>query len=235
MKKNWTIAILFCMLSAHIYAAEPTYTFKPKNETTLPYSLSGFKKQKAETPQNAIKIKILPLIFNMASFQYERVINEKMSVACDVNYVFYSSTSDGNSMGAGVNTSSKVTFTGFGISPELRFYPGEEALKGFFVGPYLNYLTMNIKVENTDVNGLTGIGELKGITALGAGVLLGWKWLVAESFSIEAHTGLNFLTVNVPSTVTVKYSDGTSKTEDGPNLSASGLLPTLGFSLGYAF
>jgi hypothetical protein len=238
MKKNLIIACLASIISANTFAAEPVYSFKQINESkTVPHSLNGFKKtleSKSEIPKNAIKIKILPLLFSTASFQYERVISEKLSVACDFNYLFYTTTNQSFSSGSSVSDS-KVSFSGFGISPELRLYPGEEALKGFFVGPYINYLNMSIKVENTESNGVTGIGELKGITALGAGVLLGWKWLVAESFSIEAHTGLNYLMVNIPTDLSVRYSDGSTKNEEGPDLNASGLLPTLGFSLGYAY
>lgn len=232
MRKTILLAASIAMFSTTLLATEPT--FIPKND--LPkssYNLNDvkkFKKANYGDPQNAIKLKLIPLLFNMVSLQYERALNEKMSVACDLNFLFYSST-----IGAAGLSGGKVSYSGFGISPEFRFYPGEEALKGFFVGPYISYLGMSIKAEGMGSNGLAGTAEITGINAIGGGALLGWKWLIADAFSIETHIGANYLSLTIPSTVTVNYSNGTSDIQSGPDFSASGFLPTGGVSLGYAF
>ncbi len=232
MKKFTLTLACAIMLNVASRAAEPVL----KAEPTLPSSsqhLSDVKMPKKAMrgdAENCIKLKLVPLAFSMVSLQYERALNEKMSAACDLNLLFYSM-----STGVGSLTDAKVTYSGFGISPEFRYYPGEEALKGFFVGPYLTYFNMGIKAEGTDMYGKTGSAEITGITAMGGGALLGWKWLIADVFAIETHVGVNYLSMTTPTTIDVKYSNGTTNKEDFPKVSFSGALPTAGVSLGYAF
>lgn len=234
MKKRTLLFIGFLALTTFLKAEEPTTFFKPNQGNQEKYlsNVKLLKKQKrGGDAENCVKLKTIPLLFRMFSVQYERALNEKMSIACDVNLLFFSASQTSGSLSDG-----KVTYSGFGLSPEFRFYPGEEALKGFFVGPYLSYLGMGIKVEGTNGNnGKKGTAELSGISAFGGGVLLGWKWIFADVFALETHLGVNYLNLTIPSTINIKYDDGTSETEVGPTFSASGVLPTVGLSLGYSF
>ncbi len=235
MKKNLIIVACLTLFSAKLFAVEPIYSFKPKNPSMVesPYSLTGYKKLKqtySSEPQNVVKLKLFPMIFSLFTLQYERSIKENMSVACDFSFLRRTSSSTDVS-GESIST----TISAFGFSPEFRFYPSGDASQGFFVGPYATYLNMGIKGEYTNSNGAKGTGEISGITAVGGGVLLGWKWLIKDAFVIESHLGYNYLSFSTPSTVDVTYTDGTNGVEKVDALNFAGGLPTAGLSLGYAF
>ncbi|MCX6187153.1 MAG: DUF3575 domain-containing protein [Bacteroidetes bacterium] len=232
MKKFTLTLACAIMFNVASKAAEPVLKAEPKLPASSQHlsDVKMTKKAMRGDAENCIKLKLIPLALSTVSLQYERALNEKMSAACDVNFLFYSTTTDLGSL-----TGGKLSYTGFGLSPEFRYYPGEEALKGFFVGPYLTYFNMGIKAEGTDASGRTGSAELTGMTAMGGGALLGWKWIIADVFAIETHVGVSYLSMTTPTTIDVKYSDGTKKTEAFPSISLTGTLPTAGVSLGYAF
>jgi len=236
MKKNFTIAIILSLIVLKTEANEPVYSLnhaeKPaKNPYSLNYNHQA-KKTSVSDPANAIKLKLFPLILSVFTVQYERSLTDNISVACDLSFLRRSTSSSGDMSGSETQS---LTTTAFGISPELRFYPGGNASQGFFVGPYATYMNLAIKGEYTNSNGISGTAELNGINAIGGGVLLGWKWLIKEAFVIETHIGYNYLNVNIPTSIEVNYSDGTKEFENGPSLNFSGGLPTAGVSLGYAF
>lgn len=234
MKKTILLAACITMFSATLLAVEPTLTLTKKSESPKsPYSLNEVNKLKKAAygdPQNVVKVKLFPMIFSLFTLQYERTIKENMSVACDLSFLRRTtSTTDIN----GGETS--TTISAYGLSPEFRFYPSGDASRGFFLAPYATYLNMGIKGEYTNSNGSKGTGEISGITIVGGGVLLGWKWLIKDAFAIETHLGYNYLSFTTPSTVDVSYTDGTKGVEKVDALNFSGGLPTAGLSLGYAF
>ncbi|MEI6881834.1 MAG: DUF3575 domain-containing protein [Bacteroidota bacterium] len=230
MKKSLLIIVGIALLSFTASAEEPIKLSSKNTESkSTPYHLNStrsVKKSKySSDPENCIKLKVVPLLFRMASLQYERRIKDNMTVACDVNLLFLSATVDG----------ATLSYSGFGLSPELRFYPGGEAMKGFFIGPYLSYLGMSLKGEVENTAHGKGTGEISGITAIGGGALLGWKWIFADVFALETHIGINYLSLTMPDKVDYKYADGTSGSEPISSFSGAGILPTGGLSLGYAF
>jgi hypothetical protein len=234
MKKTILLFSGIVLLASSLFAYEPTLSLTNKSDLAKsPYSLTDFKKLKkanAEDPANVVKIKLLPLLFTMFTLQYERSIKENMSVACDFSFLRRSITETNLN-----NESFTTTYSAFGFSPEFRLYPNGDAREGFFVGPYATYLNFGIKGEYVNTNNAKGTGEISNITAIGGGVLLGWKWLIQDAFVIEAHLGYNYLSLTTPSSVNVTYTDGTKGVERVPELSVSGGIPTGGFTLGYAF
>jgi len=234
MKKTILLFSGIVLLASSLFAYEPTLSLTNKSDLAKsPYSLTDFKKIKkanADDPANVVKIKLLPLIFTMFTLQYERSIKENMSVACDFSFLRRSVTETNLN-----NESFTTTYSAFGFSPEFRLYPNGDAREGFFVGPYATYLNFGIKGEYVNSNSAKGTGEISGITAIGGGVLLGWKWLIQDAFVIETHLGYNYLSLTTPSTVNVTYTDGTNGQERVPELSVSGGLPTGGVTIGYAF
>ncbi len=230
MKKTLLILASIAMMNFTASAEEPLkLSIKNTESKNNPYHLTStrsVKKSKySSDPENCIKLKVIPLLFRMASLQYERKIKDNMTVACDVNLLFFSATTGGTT----------VSYNGFGLSPEFRFYPGGEAMKGFFIGPYLSYLGMSLKGEVENTARGKGTGEISGITAIGGGAILGWKWIFGDVFALETHLGLNYLSLTLPGKMDYKYEDGTSGSEDLGSFSGSGILPTAGLSLGYAF
>ncbi len=76
--------------------------------------------------QSTVKINILSPIVKTINLQYEKVVNESSSVQLGFFYTGYSS--------------SGTSFSGFGITPEYRFYLSEtEAPAGVYVAPFLRY------------------------------------------------------------------------------------------------
>jgi hypothetical protein len=234
MKKTILLMSSIVLLSSNLLAYEPTLSLTKKSDLAKsPYSLTDFKKMKkanADDPQNAIKLKLFPMVFTLFTLQYERSITDNMSVACDLSFLRRTQSSTSTS-----GESLSTTISAYGFSPEFRFYPSGDARQGFFVGPYATYLNMGIKGEYKNSNGSKGTGEISGITAVGGGVLLGWKWLIKDAFVIETHLGYNYLSFSTPETVDVGYEDGTKGVEKVEALNFSGGLPTAGLTLGYAF
>lgn len=231
MKKQLLLTSLLLSLGIYASAFEPETKkleyglgIKPKS-TSKSYHQKGYG-----NPENVVKLKLVPLAFSMASIQYERVLNDYMSVAADLNLLFYSTTTTAGSL-----SSASLKYSGFGLSPEFRYYPSGNAPAGFFLGPYLTYFGMGFKLEGADITGISGKAEVSGISAFGGGLLLGWKWLIKDAFAIETHLGLNYLNVNIPDKIDLTYSDGRKETVTGIGFSAAGILPTGGLSLGYAF
>lgn len=132
---------------------------------------------------------------------YERVINDKMSGVVNINMIpagqpfIIKRAIDligGESADFGT-----FKLGGFSIAPEWRFYTSgkKDAPKGFYVAPYLKYLSYKATYSfdnesEEDSSGFTIItttpisltGKLSGI---GFGCQLGWQWLISDKVSID--------------------------------------------------
>ena len=77
--------------------------------------------------QNAVKLNPLSLAFATGNVSYERAVNANQSVQLGA---FYS--------GVGI---SGLKYSGFGITPEYRFYfaGAKEALNGVYAAPFARY------------------------------------------------------------------------------------------------
>ncbi|NJK87022.1 MAG: hypothetical protein HC906_14640, partial [Bacteroidales bacterium] len=92
--------------------------------------------------KNVIKIAPLSLVTLNTNVSYERVLNEKFSLNTNVNFMPYhripykmiDNTIDLN--GEAYDALQYGTYMGFGVSPEVRFYPsGKRTIpKGFYMG-----------------------------------------------------------------------------------------------------
>ena len=96
--------------------------------------------------QNVVKMNFLSLIVKTFNVSYERVIDENNSFQLGV---FYTGAKIGD-----------TKLTGFGITPEYRFYLSEtEAPNGVYVAPYLRYNNLELKDElSTSEATLSSIG-----------------------------------------------------------------------------
>jgi len=233
MKKTILTIAITSLISLSAFAFEPDLTKVPMTKSVEPFKyLKREKVHRGYDKENVIKLKLIPLLLSTVSLQYERVLKENMSAACDVDFLFYStSIPDASSL-----SNVTLTFSGFGLSPEFRFYPGGEAPKGFYVAPYLSYFSLGFKEVGKDLSsGATGSAEIRGLTAMGAGVIVGYQWLIGGVFSIETHLGASFTNMSTPSTITVKYTGQPDQTIPFPSFTFSGFLPTAGVQIGVAF
>ncbi len=127
-----------------------------------------------------LKINILSPIVRTLNVQYEQVLSGTSSFQVGFFYTGYEEDGD--------------SFTGFGITPEYRFYLSEtEAPEGVYLAPFLRY--QSLKLEND----LDGKGTY---SSFGGGLILGKQWIFKEKVVLDIFIG--------PS-----YSSGTIKIESG--------------------
>jgi hypothetical protein len=118
---------------------------------------------------NAIKINPLSLFLATGNVSYERATGESQSAQLGV---FYS----------GVKLSS-LKYSGFGITPEYRFYIAgqQEAMNGVYVAPFLRY--QNFKIEDTDTKSKVTF------SSFGGGGLFGWEKSWDSGFMLDLFIG----------------------------------------------
>jgi hypothetical protein len=122
--------------------------------------------------QNVFKINIFSPLVRTANFQFEHVLGEKKSGQLGFFYTGFKV--------------SDTKFSGFGITPEFRFYPGDKrkAPAGFFVAPFLRYQSFNLKDQvNTDE---------ATYSSFGGGLILGFQGLIGNVVSLEAFLGPSY-------------------------------------------
>lgn len=126
-------------------------------------SFSGYSQK-----SNFVKANLFSPLVRSGSFFYEKVINDDMSV--QLGFFF-------TKIGAG-----DTKFSGFGITPEFRYYLSESAApKGIFLAPYIRYQSFRLSVEGD-------IAEAK-LSVFGGGLLVGAQTLLKDKITIEAFAG----------------------------------------------
>lgn len=164
---------------------------------------------KAQEGENAIKINPLSLFLATGNVAYERATGEKQTFQLGA---FYS----------GVKLSS-LKYSGFGITPEYRFYVGSrgEAMNGIYLAPFLRY--QNFKIEDTDTK------EKVTFSSFGGGGLFGWEKSWGSGFMLDLFIGPAY------NSGKVKVEDGAD--EDDFNISGGieGFGLRTGLTLGFRF
>ena len=136
-------------------------------------SFSGYSQK-----SNFVKANLFSPLVRTGSFFYEKVINDDMSG--QLGFFF-------TKVGAG-----DTKFSGFGITPEFRYYLSESAApKGIFMAPYMRYQSFSLSVEGE-------VSEAK-LSAFGGGLLVGAQTLLKDVITIEAFFGpaYRFTQINV--------------------------------------
>lgn len=151
-------------------------------------------------PKNLIKWNIPALVLKNYSFQYERSITRKISVAVGFRFApksklpFSSQIEDQIEDDDQLKENIKQFKTGnFAITPEVRFYMGEGFFKGFYVAPFVRYakytaeVPFDFEVEDPVTQDVrTETIPLKGnVTAITGGLLLGAQWTIGKRVAID--------------------------------------------------
>ena len=139
--------------------------------------------------KNVLKGNIFSPIVKSASFFYERSLNEKSSI--QIGYFYNWDKPDFNLFGG-----FGIEWSGFGITPEYRYYPSRKALNGFYLAPFLRYIqytsehSFEIGFHNqTTFNWVSNIENQSAIeTNIGGGFLVGHQWIL-NFFSIDTFIG----------------------------------------------
>ncbi|MBE9510624.1 MAG: DUF3575 domain-containing protein [Bacteroidetes bacterium] len=126
-------------------------------------SFSGYSQKR-----NFVKVNLFSPLVKSGSFFYERVLNDDMSGQLGF---FFTKVEAGD-----------TKFSGFGITPEFRYYLSETAPpKGIFLAPYFRYQSFKLSVEE---------GTAKGnLSVVGGGLLVGAQTLLKDVITIEAFLG----------------------------------------------
>lgn len=137
----------------------------------------GFVCSYATAQSNVIKFNIFAPIAKTANFQYERAFGNK-SFQLGAFYSAYSP--------------STTKFTGYGITPEVRFYLSEtDAPEGFYAAPYVRYQSFTIEETNPDPD-LSGKATFNGI---GGGLIIGKQWIFKEKVALDLFIGPSYTNV----------------------------------------
>ncbi|MDX9770364.1 MAG: DUF3575 domain-containing protein [Tenuifilaceae bacterium] len=154
--------------------------------------------------KNVLKVNTLSLIVGTGSVFYERKINDFTSGQLGVAYLNYKFDGTG--------------FSGLILTPEVRFYAKQDAIDGFYIGPYIRYQNFGVTLkESTDHFGYTNFG---------GGVSLGRQWVTKSGFTMDLFFGGH-------------YAKGNASAElQGESFSGDifeGFRTRMGFALGFAF
>lgn len=156
----------------------------------------------------ALKVRPLSLAFGIVNVAYEKSFTE-----------FSSGQLGGTIVSLRLGSTS---ISGFGISPEYRFYR-KEALSGFYWSPFLRYSSVTAKDTSS------GSNNEATASGFGTGLKLGWNWLLGKSdnFVMDLGIGAQYINANI---------EVTSGTTNNLQLGAfEGFSPVLQFAIGYAF
>jgi hypothetical protein len=155
--------------------------------------------------ENAFKINVLSPIFRTLNVQYERKIKESSSLQLGFFYTGYSI--------------GDTEFSGFGITPEYRFYLSEsEAIQGVYLAPFVRYQSFNLSQEIDNAKAT--------LTTFGGGVIIGKQWVFKEKVVLDLFIGPAY------NSGSVEVKSGTDNFDVG---TFDGFGVRTGFCLGFAF
>ncbi len=125
------------------------------------------------------------------------------------NLTYFHRLSEGAALGIGVQTPTPADFNGFGINAEVRFYPSNRALRGFYIAPNISY------------NRITEVSSNTSTSPFSVGALFGWQWFPGDDFAIGLGLGVDYYT----------------STDSGNDAlgNYSGTMPAIRFDIGYAW
>lgn len=134
---------------------------------------------------NVVKLGVLNIAYGDYNIAYERVINEKSSINLTVG--FWKPSLDLAPINEAIKSNEGIWIqelrSGKNIALDYRFYTGDVAPKGFYLGPYLRYWDLElllgdvVKPNNFDVT--------TNLKSIGAGVQFGYQWIIAKTVSID--------------------------------------------------
>ena len=155
------------------------------------------EKKKKEQPENAFKVNLTGIALKNYSFQYERVLNRKISLVVSFRTmpetgVPFKNTiidlTDNDPDAQDVLESLKLSNTA--ITPEIRFYLGKKGPgRGFYIAPFYRYASFkanNVKFSYT--NSLLTESDifLAGkVTAHTGGLLFGTQRTIGKHFCLD--------------------------------------------------
>jgi hypothetical protein len=169
-------------------------------------SASALKAQESEY-QQAVKINPLSLFVVTGNVAYEHATGSNQSFQLGM---FYS----------GVSVSG-LKYSGFGITPEYRFYFAghREALNGVYAAPFVRFQSFTFKDKETT--------EKANFSSIGGGATIGWEKTWNSGFVLDLFAG--------PSYNAGKFKNDSDEDSFDVSSGVNGFGIRTGITLGFAF
>ena len=169
-------------------------------------AIGGAKAQETGR-SNAIKLNPLSLFLATGNVSYERAVGESKSLQLGV---FYSSF-----------TLSDLKYTGYGVTPEFRFYfaGAREALNGVYVSPFVRYQSFSLAYKSTD--------DKASFTTIGGGATIGWQKMWDSGFVLDIFAGPSYSSAN--------FKTDTDQEQYNIRRGFSGFSVRTGITIGFGF
>lgn len=115
-------------------------------------SLNSFAQEKTF----AVKLNYLSPLVKTVNLSFEKAVKEDASFQLGVYYTGFSS--------------SGISYSGLGITPEYRKYLTGEALDGGYIAPFVRYQSLTLTESSTSSKGT--------ISTFGGGLIVGRQWMM---------------------------------------------------------
>ncbi|MBU3676690.1 MAG: DUF3575 domain-containing protein [Chitinophagaceae bacterium] len=148
---------------------------------------SAMANPNGEMPEklNCIKINPTSLLFRTMNVQYERVLHPHVTVALQARYTI-PKIYNGSFLAPDNTSYTELKLSSLCITPEFRYYVNE-AMRGFYVAPYLRYRTINLDFNfPIPYNGAISKGLFDGgLSSYGGGLMIGVHKPLGNNFSMD--------------------------------------------------
>ncbi len=169
---------------------------------TLFSSTAAFAQDEDETPANVVKLNVGSLFLGHINVTYQRALGKHFALQCSGMYGNYSlPISVKQYIGFDVPYIKSVNYEGWGIVPELRYYPLNvtSAPRGWYLNAFYQYRQANIKncVDEAIVNNPKQYTVNFLFTYTGVGVGTGYQFMFGpdKRIVIDANVGLKYSTL----------------------------------------
>lgn len=156
-------------------------------------------KAQSETPadgKDIIKMNVGALLLKSYSFQYERAVGEKISVAIGYrnmpksNIPFKKTLVDAVDDDQTANTINTFKTSNFAITPEVRFYLGKKGVfQGFYVAPFVQFAKYNgegpFDYDIPQLNTTESMFFKGSVNTVSGGVMIGAQWKLSRKFYFD--------------------------------------------------
>lgn len=221
-------AALFCGLffaSASLQAQD--LAFNQAWQSTTSHYQKYLPKQHER--KAAVKTHLLNLAIGKFSLNGEVAVSPKNSVQLQASYWAWNRSVEID------NSNADARLRSFGLTPEFRTYLGAEtqALKGFYIAPYLNLSFIKIDVDVDGGTPSTTGTSRNDFTSYGGGITFGHQFLIKGRLALDLFLGLGGFGASVRR-LSITYQDNTIEEVDIP-FPVVGVLPRFGIATGVAF
>ncbi|MBK6840563.1 MAG: DUF3575 domain-containing protein [Bacteroidetes bacterium] len=142
--------------------------------------------------QNILKLNLTSLGFVNIYLQDEYTLNGSSSVALGLSYMPSRSLPSAVIENDPNGNAGKISFSGFSITPEYRWYVKKHAPKGFYLAPYFRYTSYtttsySFSYDRANTNGaIQDVATLEGsLSGIGLGLMIGDQFKLGDHVTLD--------------------------------------------------